>query len=117
MGDVLFAVTSFHLNPEHPLMTKSTPAQVFHNVGQHRFELPIEGDAIAAAYYRRDDEGRFILTHTEVPSEYGGQGLASALAQGLFEIARAQRYKLVLRCPFMQAWFARHPEFGDVVDG
>jgi predicted GNAT family acetyltransferase len=98
-------------------MTNSPPAQVVHKVGQHRFELPIEGEAVAAAYYRRDDQGRFVLTHTEVPSEYEGRGLASALARGLFEIARAQGYKLVLRCPFMQGWYARHPEFGDVVDG
>ena len=98
-------------------MTNPDAAQVFHNVGQHRFELPIEGEAIAAAYYRRDDEGRFVLTHTEVPSEYEGRGLASALASGVFEIARAKTYKLVLRCEFMQGWCARHPEFGDVVDG
>jgi hypothetical protein len=98
-------------------MIKPESTQVVHNPGQHRFELPIEGEAIGAAYYRRDDEGRFVLTHTEVPSEYGGQGIASALARGLFEMARAEGYRLVLRCPFMQAWYARHPEFGDVVDG
>ena len=98
-------------------MTDPDAAQVFHNPGQHRFELPIEGEAIAAAYYRRDDEGRFVLTHTEVPSEYEGRGLGSALARGVFEIARAQGYKLVLRCEFMQGWYARHPEFSDVVDG
>ncbi|MBA2919574.1 GNAT family N-acetyltransferase [Sphingomonas sp. MAH-20] len=98
-------------------MNKPDSAQVLHDPGKHRFELPIEGEAIAAAYYRRDDEGRFVLTHTEVPSEYEGRGLGSALARGVFEIARAQGFRLVLRCPFMQRWSARHPEFGDVVDG
>ncbi len=98
-------------------MTNPTSAQVVHNIAEHRFELPIEGDAIAAAYYLHDDEGRFVLTHTEVPSEYAGQGLASALALGLFEMARAKGYKLVLRCPFLQSWYAKHRDFGDVVVG
>jgi predicted GNAT family acetyltransferase len=98
-------------------MINPDSAQVVHNVGQHRFELPIEGEAIAAASYRRDDEGRFVVIHTEVPSQYEGRGFASALARGVFETARSKGCKLVLRCEFMQGWYARHPEFGDVVDG
>lgn len=78
-----------------------TPADVIDNPDQRRFELPIKGDAIAAAYYLRDDNDHIVLTHTEVPSEYGGQGLASTLARGVFDIARARGDKLVLRCPFM----------------
>ncbi|KAH2820296.1 hypothetical protein KXV85_003286, partial [Aspergillus fumigatus] len=52
-----------------------------------------------------------------VPDEYAGQGIASALAKGLFTIAREQGFSLVLRCPYMAAWYARHPEYGDVVAG
>ncbi|CCA90757.1 GNAT family N-acetyltransferase [Novosphingobium sp. PP1Y] len=91
--------------------------QVIHNKDMHRFERPISGDDIAAAYYRIDEEGRLVLVHTEVPSQFGGQGFASRLARGLFEIARTEGWKLVLRCPFMQSWFSRHSEFGDVVAG
>ncbi|WP_448955224.1 GNAT family N-acetyltransferase [Labrys neptuniae] len=46
-----------------------TPASVFDNPGQHRFELALGGKDIAAAYYRRDENGHVVLTHTEVPSE------------------------------------------------
>jgi predicted GNAT family acetyltransferase len=98
-------------------MPDRTPAEVVDNSAQHRFELPIEGDAIAAAYYRRDENGHLVLTHTEVPSEYGGRGLASALARGLFDIARERGDKLILKCPFMSAWFAKHPDYADVVAG
>ncbi|WCM28616.1 N-acetyltransferase [Sphingomonas sp. QA11] len=90
---------------------------VVRNMAQHRFELPIEGADIAAAYYQTDDEGRLILIHSEVPSEYSGRGIGSALARGVFDFARAEGLKLVLRCPFMNIWFARHPDYGDVVDG
>lgn len=98
-------------------MPDRTPADVVDNPARHRFELPIEGDAIGAAYYRRDENGHLVLTHTEVPSEYGGRGLASTLARGVFDIARARDDKLVLKCPFMAAWFARHPDYADVVAG
>jgi uncharacterized protein len=91
---------------------------VFHNAAQHRFELAIEGsDALALAYYRDDANGHRVLTHTEVPNAFSGQGLGSRLAHGVFEDARANRIKLVLKCPFMAAWFARHPEYGDMVAG
>jgi len=96
-------------------MTSSS--QVVHNPEKHRFELPIADDAFVAAYYRLDDEGRMVLIHTEVPSEYSGRGYASALARGVFDHARAEGIRLVLRCPFMRDWYARHPDYGDVVDG
>ena len=83
---------------------------------RHRFELPIEGDAVALAYYRVEGD-RLILTHTEVPSEYGGQGIGSRLARGVFDAIRASGRKAVLKCPFMGAFYARHPEYADIVDG
>jgi uncharacterized protein len=93
-------------------------AQVIENAAMHRFELPIEGGngAIAAAYYR-EENGVLVLTHTEVPSEFGGRGIGSRLARGVFSILRATGRKAVLRCPFMGGWYARHPEYADVVVG
>jgi predicted GNAT family acetyltransferase len=98
-------------------MPDRTSDEVIDNPAQHRFELPLEGEDIAAAYYRRDENGYLVLTHTEVPSAYGGRGFASTLAQGVFAIARARGEKLVLKCPFMAAWFAKHPDYADVVAG
>lgn len=36
---------------------------------QHRCETPINGEAMAAACYRIDDNVRVVLIHTEVPSD------------------------------------------------
>lgn len=91
-------------------------AEVRENSELHRFELPIEGDAVAAAYYRIED-GRLILTHTEVPTEYSGQGIATQLAAGTFDLLRKSGRKAVLKCPFMGEFFAKHPEYADIVDG
>ena len=82
----------------------------------HRFVIPIEDGTVGAAYYRRDGENRLVLTHTEVPSEHEGRGIGSALARGVFEIASTRGLRLVLRCPFLSAWYADHPEFADVVE-
>lgn len=99
-------------------MPDRTPADVVDNPTRRRFELALDDDDdVAAAYYRRDENGHLILTHTEVPSEYGGRGFASMLARGVFDIARQRGDKLVLKCPFMAAWFAKHPDYADVVAG
>lgn len=86
------------------------------NPAQGRFELAIEGShEIAAAYYWLPGE-RLILTHTIVPERFSGQGIGSKLARGVFDLLRASGRKAVLRCPFMAAYYARHPEYADVVD-
>jgi predicted GNAT family acetyltransferase len=93
-------------------------SEVVENPERHRFELAIDGsEEIAAAYYRIDDNGNLVLTHTEVPSEFSGQGIGSRLARGTFALIRASGRKAVLRCPFMTAFYTRHPEYSDIVAG
>lgn len=88
------------------------------NPAEQRFELRINdgGDEIAATYYRIED-GRLILTHTEVPPQFAGQGIGSQLARGVFDTLRASGRKAVLRCPFMAAYHARHREYSDIAEG
>lgn len=82
---------------------------------QSRFELAV-GDELALAYYRLDD-GRVVLTHTEVPQALSGQGIGSRLAKGVFEQIRASGRKVVLRCSFMAGWASRHPDYDDIIVG
>jgi len=90
-------------------------AEVFENIPLRRFELPIAGEIMAAAYYRVES-GKVVLIHTEVPSEFSGQGIASRLAQGTFDLLRKTGRKAILKCPFMSWFFEKHPEYADVVD-
>ena len=39
------------------------------------------------------------------------------LARGTFELLRSSGRKAVLKCPFMGEFFARHPEYADIVAG
>lgn len=82
-----------------------------------RFELAIDASHdIAAAYYRVKDD-RIVLTHTIVPEKFSGRGIGSQLARGVFEKIRANSRKVILVCPFMTAFYARHPEYADIVVG
>jgi len=88
------------------------------NSPEHRFERPIHDGAIAAAYYRdADADDELVFIHTEVPSEFAGQGIATDLARGTFELLRQSNRKAILKCPFMQHFYAKHPEYRDIVVG
>jgi uncharacterized protein len=91
-------------------------AKVTENTEQHRFELPIADGALAAAFYRIEN-GRVALIHTEVPSQFSGQGIATQLAEGTFELLRKTGRKAILKCPFMGQFLVKHPEYADVVAG
>jgi uncharacterized protein len=90
-------------------------AQVVDNPSEHRFEMPV-GEALALAYYK-DEGGRIVLTHTEVPQELSGRGIGSKLARGVFEHLRAKGSRVVARCPFMASYASRHPEYAAMLDG
>ena len=88
---------------------------VFERPDLSRFELTVDGGT-AAVYYRVED-GRQGLTHTEVPQELSGRGIGSRLVTGVFDLVRASHRRVIIRCPFVGAWYARHMEYSDVVDG
>lgn len=90
---------------------------VVENPQEHRFELALEGDDIAAAYYRIDENGNVVLTHTEVPYEYGGRGIGTRLAMGTFDLIRASGRKAVLKCSFMARFYTTHRNYDDIVVG
>ena len=90
---------------------------VINNPAEHRFQMALEGDDIAAAYYQIDENGNVVLTHTEVPYAYSGRGIGTALATGVFNLIRASGRKAVLKCSFMVRFFATHPQYADVVAG
>ena len=89
--------------------------QVTDNIGMGRFELAIDHESSAFAYYLVED-GRVVLTHTEVPFEHSGQGLATKLADGVFAALMRDGRKVVPKCGFMVAYALKHPEFNAIVE-
>jgi predicted GNAT family acetyltransferase len=86
------------------------------NPALSRFEMPLEGGAMAVSYYKVEG-GRVLLLHTEVPQELSGRGYGSRLAHGVFEALRRDGKRVIAKCPFMSAYATRHPEYMALLDG
>ena len=87
--------------------------EITDNTAERRYEARLDGDLAGWVEYRRLD-GRIVALHTEVPPEFGGRGIASALVRRLLDDARAAGEKVTPRCPFFVAHFERHPEDADL---
>ncbi len=83
------------------------------NSEQNQFETIKDGQTAVARYEL--DGAQMTITHVLVPPPIEGQGVASALAGFIIQTAREQNLQIVPQCPFMAAYFARHPENNDVL--
>lgn len=91
------------------------PATFQDNPALSRFEL--DDDAVLAVANYRLAEGVITFTHTEVPPQARGEGLASRLIAGALESARARELKVVAQCSFVRDYLTKHPEFHDLIAG
>lgn len=79
-----------------------------------RYEARI-GEELAGFVDYRLAGTRRILLHTEVPLAFGGRGIGAALARHILDEARTGGHRVTVKCPFIQAYLARHPEYADLV--
>lgn len=83
-----------------------------HNKNQLRFETTIE-EMVSIIDYELI--GKHIsLTHVVVPKLLEGRGIASELTQAALDWARAENYRVIPVCPYVQAWIRKHPEYRDL---
>lgn len=87
--------------------------EISRNSEQSQFEVVKDGQT-AVAQYRLND-AQMTITHILVPPAIEGQGVGSALCQFVVQTARAENLKIVPQCPFMAAYFKRHPENNDLL--
>ena len=88
---------------------KENAPRIVNNEQQHRWEAHV-GNDVAIANYRRGD-GRITFTHTEVPPELEGQGIAGKLVKAALESAKEEGLRVVARCSFVKGYIERHPEY------
>lgn len=79
-----------------------------------RYEARIGDQLVGWVDYGRVGS-RIVAIHTEVPPEFGGRGIASALVRRVISDARAAGATITPRCPLFAAHFERHPEDADVL--
>ncbi|TPG10595.1 N-acetyltransferase [Rhodanobacter glycinis] len=92
------------------------PFAIQHDRAAHRFETKVDGAECELDYTLTTGLAPAVMTitHTGVPPEVGGRGIASALVQAAFEAARSEGWKVVPACSYAAAWIGRHPEYRDL---
>ena len=88
--------------------------EIKRNEATRRFETEVEGKMGVLEYQMAGHS--IVFTHTEVPPEIEGRGIASALTQAGLDYARAQELRVVPQCPFVRGYLVKHSEYGDLVD-
>jgi predicted GNAT family acetyltransferase len=86
---------------------------VTHNASAHRFEAHVEGQ-LSVAEYRRDG-ARVVFTHTGVPAQQRGRGIAASLVESALDWARVEGVKVVPACSYVARYMQRHPQTLDLL--
>ncbi|HEX2855556.1 MAG TPA: GNAT family N-acetyltransferase [Opitutaceae bacterium] len=88
---------------------------VRHNSAEHRYEIELDGKLAVAEYAL--EGGRMIFTHTFVPPELRGRGLAEQLVRRALDDARTQNTRVVPACSYVEAFIRRHAEYQPLLAG
>ena len=85
---------------------------VVHNAGAHRYEVVVDGHLSVCEYEL--EGGRMVFTHTLVPPELRGRGLAEKLVRAALADARASGRKVEPQCSYVAKFIERHAEYQDL---
>jgi len=92
-------------------MAEAIPVR--HNVAAHRYEAVVGGHLSVCEYTLGAD--RMIFTHTLVPPELRGRGMAELLVRAALADARTAGRKVVPACGYVAQFIARHREYQDLL--
>jgi len=76
--------------------------------------IEVDGIKVAQMIYVVGPQ-RKIIQHTEVGSEFRGQGISKLLIEKAIEEARLENYNIVPMCQVARKYFESHPESKDVL--
>jgi uncharacterized protein len=94
-------------------MADQTVVTVTHNAAASRFEAEVEGLRCVADY---ELVGQVMwMTHTGVPSELRGHGIAAQLVAAAMAFARESGFRVQPQCSYVAGYMQRHPETQDLL--
>lgn len=91
------------------------PLNIVHNLAAARFEAHIDGQLAVCEYRSNGDVLAF--THTEVPWQLEGRGIAAALVRQALAWARSEGLRVRPLCSYVAAYMRRHAETQDLLAG
>jgi predicted GNAT family acetyltransferase len=84
------------------------------NDEEDRYEIYV--DDVLAGYTRFTVDGDVAtFPHTEIGSEFEGQGLAKLLIREALDDVRARGLHVIARCPFVRDFIEKNPEYQDLL--
>ena len=86
---------------------------VTHDSSLSRYTATVDGVLCVLDYQLQGNT--MAITHTGVPSQVGGRGIAAALTKYALEDARARSWKVRPLCSYADAYIRRHPEYSDLL--
>lgn len=94
-------------------MSSHPPVIIRHDIAASSFITEIDGHRAHADYQL--DGTRMVFTHTYVPPELRGRGIAEQLVRPALAHARAHNLRVVPTCSYVAAFIERHREFADLL--
>ena len=92
----------------------SDDVQVRRNDSAGRYEAWLDGRLAGFAAFR-ESEGVVEFPHTVTEPEFGGRGVASALARASLDDAREAGRTVRPECGFYAGWIDKHPAYQDLL--
>lgn len=86
---------------------------VTHNAAASRYEATVAGYLSVADYELVGNV--MTMTHTVVPPELRGRGIAELLVRAALADARAANLKVQPACSYVAKFIERHQEFADLL--
>jgi len=81
---------------------------ISHDPSAHRFTTEVDGRRAQLDYTLA---GRAMtITHTRVPPEIGGRGIAAELMSAALSTARSAGWEVTPACSYAAAYMAKHPQ-------
>lgn len=84
------------------------------NEDGNQYEAWVDGTRAGVLQFSQAD-GVITYEHTIVDDDFAGQGIGSQLVRRALVDARENNWKVVAQCPFVAAYFGRHPAESDLL--
>ena len=87
-----------------------------HNRERGCFEAWVDGERAGETFYTVESAVA-DFDHTVVAPQFAGRGIAAALVSYAMDAVRADGvWKVPPTCTYVAAWFAKNPDYADLLD-
>jgi len=90
--------------------------QIEHDVHTYRFTVQLASGAAVLSYAPAGKEALDFFS-TYVPPADRGRNVAGQLVEAALAYARAQGFRVIPTCWYVDLWIQRHPEHADLLAG